>query len=240
MEKINLFCLPYAGGTAMIYNRLKKYLGSSINLIPIELAGRGMRSKESFYESIEEAVEDIYSSIEDKLDGTKFAFLGHSMGTLLEYELIYKIYKLKNQMPIHAFFSGRHTPQAIKEKEDLYKLEDSDFIKVIYKIGGTPKGFFENEELVNMFIPILKADYKIVETYVHKEKKEKFKFDITIFNGKDDKDISISDSYEWENLTLKNCEVYIFDGGHFFILDKLKDIGEIISEKLEANRLVGC
>jgi surfactin synthase thioesterase subunit len=91
-----------------------------------------------------------------------------------------------------------------------------------------------------MFIPILKADYKIVETYVHKEKKEKFKFDITIFNGKDDKDISISDSYEWENLTLKNCEVYIFDGGHFFILDKLKDIGEIISEKLEANRLVGC
>lgn len=217
----------------MIYNRLKKYLDDSVNLIPLELAGRGMRSKENFYESIDEAVEDIYNTIEDKIDGTKFAFLGHSMGTLIEYELIYKIYEQKHQLPVHAFFSGRYIPQAKKSKEDLYKLSDKDFIDEIYKIGGTPKEFFENEELVKMFIPILKSDYKIVETYEHKDKKEKFSFDITIFNGREDKDVTINDSYEWKNLTKSNCDVYIFDGGHFFILNKLKDIGDIITKKIE-------
>ncbi len=38
-----LFCLPYAGGSEVIYYKWKKYLNPSIQLEAIELKGRGKR-----------------------------------------------------------------------------------------------------------------------------------------------------------------------------------------------------
>ena len=110
MKRIRLFCLPYAGGSAMLYTRWKKFLHDSIELYPVELAGRGSRSKEPFYNSVNDAVDDIYNSIEETLDDTEFAFFGHSMGCVLVYELMYRIKELKNRIPIHAFFSLRKLP----------------------------------------------------------------------------------------------------------------------------------
>lgn len=43
MSKVRIFCIPYAGGSASIYNKWKKYVGSDFELILIELAGRGSR-----------------------------------------------------------------------------------------------------------------------------------------------------------------------------------------------------
>ncbi|MDP4147322.1 MAG: thioesterase domain-containing protein [Bacillota bacterium] len=235
MSRIKLFCLPYAGGTAMVYNRMKRFLDSSIELFPIELAGRGSRSREPFYDSVDEAVEDIYSSIKSQFNGESFTFLGHSMGTVLEYELIYKIYELHNQLPMHAFFSGRHAPPIKKDEKDLHTLSDEEFIKEIYEIGGTPKEFFEHEELLKMFIPILKADYKIIENYKHKPKADKFDFDITVFSGKEDKDVTKEDLAQWPKITKGNCEVIEYTGGHFFILDKFDHIADIINNTLIVN-----
>ena len=82
-----LFCLPYAGGSEVAYYKWKKYLHPSIELIPIELKGRGKRFNEIFYESLEEAVDDIFENIKDKIINNDYAIYGHSMGSLLSYEL---------------------------------------------------------------------------------------------------------------------------------------------------------
>lgn len=232
MERIKLFCLPYAGGSALVYSSWKNLLNNRIELHPIELAGRGRRSKESFYESMEEAIDDLYSGIEKELDGTDFAFFGHSMGSVLVYELIYKIKQLKKQTPVHAFFSGRYPPHVKKKKEFFHKRTDAEFLKEIRRVGGTPDEFFENSKLLELFLPILKADYKIIENYNYSTKSEKFAFDITVFNGCKDDMVKLEDLEEWQEVTKMNCNVIEFDGGHFFIFEKKKNIVSIINDTI--------
>ncbi len=231
MQKIKLFCLPYAGGSATFYSKWKKFLHDSIELYPVELAGRGRRSKEPFYESVNDAVDDIYRSIEGELDDTEFIFFGHSMGSVLVYELMYKIKELKNKVPAHAFFSGRYPPHIKRLDKIFHKMPEEEFIDEIYKIGGMQKEFFEHRELLDVFVPIIKADYKIIEEYNHVSKSDRLNIDITVFNGTQDKDVIPDDLKEWHSITDRECDVIEFEGGHFFIFHKHQEIVDIINHK---------
>ena len=91
MKKIKLFCFPYAGGSAAAYNKWRQYLDKHIELRPVELAGRGRRIYDPLYQSIEEAVDDVYQLISPELAKGPYAFFGHSMGGIIAYELAYKI-----------------------------------------------------------------------------------------------------------------------------------------------------
>lgn len=65
MNKLKLFCIPHAGGLACYYNEWKLMMKerSDIEVYPIELSGKGSRSDEPLYHSIEEASRDIYNII---------------------------------------------------------------------------------------------------------------------------------------------------------------------------------
>ena len=158
-----LFCLPYAGGSETIYYKWKKHLHPSIQVVPIELKGRGKRFSEFFYESLEEAVDDIFENIKEKIVDDDFAIYGHSMGSLLAYELYYKIDELNFRKPKHIFFSGYKAPSIVREIENIYTLPNYDFMRKIMELGGTPEELMKNKELLQIFLPIIRSDFKILE-----------------------------------------------------------------------------
>lgn len=229
--KKKLFCLPYAGGSAMVYNTWKKHINHSIELYPVELAGRGRRFSEPLYGSFEDAVEDIYRFVIKILDDTEYAIFGHSMGSLLAVELLHKLKQSEYRAPLHAFFSGRYPPH-IKKGEDIYTLPDEEFTNEIFRLGGTPKELMESEELLGLFIPILKSDYRILDGYYYNHGSGKFDCSITVFSGKEDPDIDQGDLSQWQAYTDKTCRIHEFQGGHFFINDHYKSIVEIINSTL--------
>lgn len=231
MKKIKLFCFPYAGGSAGVYTSWKSKLDNSIELRPVELSGRGRRYKLPLYENMEKMINDVYNEIRGELDTMPYVFFGHSMGSLIAYELYYKIKETKHNPPVHIFFSGHKAPHMKKTEKDLHNLSDEEFKKEILSIGGTPEELFDYPELVDLFIPILRADYKVVDTYKYKEKDEKIDCNISIFNGEDDID-EICDLKEWKIHTSKGCKEYLFRGGHFFINQSYNKIGNIINTTL--------
>lgn len=233
MEKIKLFCLPYAGGSAIVYMTWKKFLDHKIELRPIELAGRGRRFSEPLYQNIEEAVTDIYHQISKELDGSPYALYGHSMGTILVYELLRRIREYKHQEPMHAFFSGRYPPFVYDKKEFIHKLPDHEFMMKIYEHGGTNEEILKNKELLDIFLPVLKADYKIVELYKHCNDILKLDCSITVLNGSRDNYVEEMDIQRWEECTKKQCKFYTFDDGHFFINTYKQDIAGIINSTLK-------
>ncbi len=232
MGKIKLFCLPYAGGSANIYMEWKKYLHPLIELNAIELAGRGPRSEVPFYKSVDEAVSDIYNRIKDDLNNCRYVIFGHSMGSVLAYELAYKIKSLQHLPPLHLFFSGRHAPQIKKDKKNLHVLPDNEFMREVIELGGTPKELLENRELLEIFLPILRADFQIVETYNYIEKNEKLDCDITILWGKQEEETTISDISLWRGHTNKSCRIHLLNGGHFFINEFMQDVVSIINSEI--------
>ncbi|WP_234121328.1 thioesterase II family protein [Clostridium hydrogenum] len=226
-----LFCLPYAGGSGSIYYRWKMHLNSSIYLEPIELKGRGKRFNEDFYGNLEDAVEDIFENIKDIILHNEYAIYGHSMGALLGYELYYKINKENLRLPKHIFFSGYKPPSLPRKEKQIYLLPDEEFIKEVIKLGGTPREVAENEELLQLFTPILRNDFKMLEKYIYKEKKDKIQCDISILNGKKD-DITLEEILEWKYHTDKGFKVYEFEGNHFFINNNVENITKIINQTL--------
>ncbi|MBO1685684.1 thioesterase [Clostridium butyricum] len=227
---MTLFCLPYAGGSGTVYYRWSNYIAPSINLYPIELKGRGKIFKETFYESLKEAVEDIFNEIQDKIYDD-YAIYGHSMGSLLAYELYYKINEIGAKKPKHVFFSGYKAPNVVREKENIYTLANYDFMNKIIELGGTPEELINNKELLEIYIPIIRNDFKILETYEYKERTNKIECNISILNGKQDS-INLEDILAWKKHTSKKCRIYNLEGNHFFINNNIENIANIINDTL--------
>jgi surfactin synthase thioesterase subunit len=230
-----LFCLPYAGGSEAIYYKWKNFLNSLITLEPIELKGRGKRYSEEFYETLEDAVEDIFINIKDKIYDNDYAIYGHSMGSLLAYELYYKINENDLRLPKHIFFSGYKAPCIIRKDEEIHTLPDSDFMKKVISLGGTPEEVLDNQELLEVVIPIIKNDFKIIEKYKYKKRDNKILCDISILNGKQDS-IMIEEILAWKSHTCGNFKTYNFHGNHFFINNNIEKITYIINNTLGYNK----
>lgn len=231
MNKVKLFTLPYAGSSATFCMKWAKYFLDNIELYPIEFAGRGKRFKEPFYNSINEAVDDAYNNIKNYLVDD-YIIYAHSMGCLAVYELLRKIKINGDKNPLHIFLSGRFPPH-VEISNPVYLLNDDDFIEEIIKYGGTSDKVLKNKDFLKIFLPILRSDYKITETYklstnIH----ESFDVDITYFYSNKDLMITKKNIEEWKLYTTKKFKIISFEGGHFFIFERYQDIINVINNTL--------
>ncbi|WP_242292477.1 thioesterase domain-containing protein [Bacillus cereus group sp. BfR-BA-01441] len=224
---MKLICLPYAGSSARVFNTWRNTLLPEIEIKNIELSGRGKRIRETCYKNIADAVEDIYNIIDKEIDDSPYIIFGHSMGSILAFELGHKIQQENRRMPEAFFFSGKPAPdQTIKEFVHLYK--DVDLIGKIFKLGGTPPELIQNKKLLDIYLPIIRADYKIVETYKFQDKKKKLNAPFYILYGNKD-EFALHEILAWKNHTSKYCTFYEFDGGHFFIKEQEKSVLNLIN-----------
>ncbi|MCP4156644.1 MAG: thioesterase [bacterium] len=231
MKKVKLFCFPYAGGSASAYNRWKPLLERAIELRPVELAARGRRMREANYASIDGAVDDVYNIICNDLDGP-YAFFGHSMGSMIAFELAYKIREKGHPGPLHIFFSGRGAPDMPRhDKKQFHDLPDEQFKKDILELGGTPKEFFEHPELLEVFLPLLKGDFMLTETYCHREREKPLECNITALSGKQD-EYTIEDIDAWKKHTALNSDIHFFEGTHFFIHEETQKVMDVVNSAI--------
>lgn len=234
-NRIKLFCFPYAGGSSVMYHQWKPFLQDEIELRPIELAGRGKRIIENPYNDIKDAVEDVFELIYKEVQQSPYMLFGHSMGAMIAYELAQKIREKGLPKPIHMFFSGKGAPNVHRSDEKEYHLlDDSSFKKEVIELGGTPPEFFEHPELMELFLPLLKNDFRIAETHKLTEPIKEFDQDITVLLGKED-DLNAEQCEEWVKHTTEFCYFHHFPGGHFFINDEKKAIVRIIEDVVRKN-----
>lgn len=231
-KKMKLFCIPNAGGSAVIYLKWKKYLDDFIELFPIELAGRGSMFKSPFYKSLEEAVDDVYRIVESNIGESHYAIFGHSMGSEIAYELCKKIHNSGNEMPRHVFLSGRYPPHICKKGKMMHQLSDKELLHEIISYGGTSEELLENQDVVDYFLEIIRADYRIIENHRHVEDNFMFPEDITVLRGKDDSLVDFSDLEEWKQYASKNCYIKEFNGGHFYMNEHLEEVTSLINTTL--------
>ncbi len=231
---MKLFCFPYAGGSSAIFNRWKSCIGSGIEIRAIELAGRGKRIHEAHYGGFEEVIDDVFSLIINDIGANDdYAFFGHSMGAKIAFELTQKILVKGLAGPRHIFFSGRGAPYILgKDEKEYHMLPDKEFKEEVLKLGGTPKEFFEHPELLEVFLPLLKNDFRLAAREVNGKEVNPLPFDITVFLGKDE-ELTPEQIDGWKNYTSGDCTVHYFNGGHFFINEKAEEVVGIINRTVQ-------
>ncbi|CAH1057345.1 thioesterase II family protein [Paenibacillus pseudetheri] len=229
---ISLICLPYAGGSAQVYKRWTNRLHPGVRLVPAELAGRGSRMGEPFYADAAEAVRDLLPLVlETALGSDSYALFGHSMGSLLGYEVLHALREEGFPLPAAVFLSGRGAPHCEQdEARRTHMLPDDEFLEELKGLGGMPDELFRHRELLDMFMPILRADFKLVCEYEHRMRLP-LPLRLAILSGMDDGCVK-GPLGEWERYATGGCELMLFEGGHFFLHERERDVIAVINKML--------
>jgi medium-chain acyl-[acyl-carrier-protein] hydrolase len=227
MDKIICFCLPHAGGSSINYLKWNKFFPDDFYWNPLELKGRGSRSEEPLSHDFNEVVTDIFESIGNLVvNDLKYVIFGHSMGGLLAYETTLKLQKFNIPLPLHLFISGRVPPHILK-RQDLC-LTDEELKFQIFKLGGLSRNILKNREWNDLFLPIIKADYHLLENYQYSPQENRLDIGITAFGGDNDPEVSETELTEWQKYTNKSFSCKIFPGDHFYLNDYMLEISKII------------
>lgn len=90
----------------------------------------------------------------------------------------------------------------------------------------------ENEELLDFFLPMLRADFTMDETYQTKELK-KMECPLVALGGIRDYEADEEMISGWSAYTNGSFESRMFPGGHFFIRESEEAVLEYIKDKIE-------
>lgn len=215
--RARLFCLPCAGGGTAIYYPWRDLLIDEVELIRIQLPGRETRLREEPMTRMRPLIKAISKDLASLIDLPFFLF-GHSMGALIAFELSRELFRKCSVVPTHLFVSGRRAPQIPDPDPPTHALPDEDFINYLIQYEGIPKIVMESKELLDLFLPILRADFELLDHYQYQDELL-LGCPITAFGGVSDPKIAHNDIRAWRYQTSGKFESYFLAGGHFFIND---------------------
>jgi surfactin synthase thioesterase subunit len=228
--QLRLFSFPYAGGGASIYRQWSRSLPPEIDLCPVQLPGRENRLKEPLFTSLTPLIETLARELMPYLD-RPFAFFGHSMGALISFELARYLRRHSQLEPLHLFVSAHRAPQIPLSRELLHNLAAPEFLRSVYRMGGTPSAVLLDKELIHLLLPILRADFTVYETYAYQDD-EPLNSRITAFGGEQDAFVKPQDLEGWREQTHSTFSLRILPGGHFFLQTHQQLLLQILAHEL--------
>ncbi|MEO6637124.1 MAG: thioesterase domain-containing protein [Ginsengibacter sp.] len=230
-SKVNIFCLPFAGGNKYSYREFKKRAPSFLNFISLEYPGRGGRIREPLLSDTQALVNDLYKEIEPMVDANEYAIYGHSLGGLMTYLLTRKLVENGHRPPLHLFVTGTTGPSSLSRIEKKrHLLPKAEFIQELKDLKGMPDEILASDELLEYCEPILRSDFMASEKYIHEEC-EPFDIPITVITGHQE-EMESTDIALWQKETIRPVDFKKFPGNHFFIYQHIPAIIQIISNKI--------
>lgn len=224
-----LFCIPYAGGGASVFRSWKKYLSPKIAAYAIQLPGRETR----FSEPPDRDLKTVALAIADAITRTPnlpFAIFGHSLGAAIAYEVTAQL-EAQNRKPLQLFISGRQSPDRKSLRKPIAHLPDEEFIEQLKAYNTTPREIFENSEIVELLLPMLKADFSMAENYQH-QINSKLQTPIIALGSKGDIWLSPESIANWANKTHGSFSSHWFEGGHLYLNQEAEALVRYIQQIL--------
>ncbi|MGL5793516.1 MAG: acyltransferase domain-containing protein, partial [Waterburya sp.] len=234
--RCRLFCFPYAGGGTSIFNNWRDRLPSEIEVCSIQLPGRENRLQEPPLSRLKLLIQTLTPIIKPYLD-LPFSFFGHSLGAWVGFELARELRRQNCPLPDHLFVSGSQAPQLPDLKAPIHRLSDEKFIAKIKSFNGTPEAVLQDTQLMARFLPALRADFAILETYFYAEEAP-LNCPITAFGGWEDSQVNQKELAAWKQQTEAEFTLKMFSGDHFFLHSAQSDLLKAIATQLEQYFLI--
>jgi surfactin synthase thioesterase subunit len=237
--RIRLFCLPHAGSGAVTYQSWKKELPPFVEICALRLPGRESRLSEKALSDSGTLSKDIAEVVAGECD-LPYAIFGHSMGALLAYELAMNLRDKGISPPEGLFLSGRIGAHVALRTSPLHELPLDEFLSELeVRYGALPKELLEDREMLDFYLPILRTDIKLVETY-RCQMRDPLVCPIYVTAGEDDRSVWIEGLSAWKQHTTSDFDLTMFHGGHFYLSGvSRKPFMEQLSTRLSAIA-IGC
>jgi len=227
-----LLCFTYAGGNGNEYRVWNNQLSPKIEQMLVQMPGRGRRFAEDCAGDLYELIDEIVESVR-ALDDLPLVFFGHSMGCIIAYETAHALIQRGMTGPSHLFLSGRKAAHLPLNRRSYYDLPDHELLSELKRLGSANNELLDNRELVDLMLPILRADFKLHDNYRFTQR-EKLTATMTVLGGTQDPTYDSAELARWSELTTGETELIFFRDGHFFTERFQAEIADIINQKIAA------
>ncbi|MFG2421481.1 thioesterase II family protein [Streptomyces sp. NPDC048448] len=229
---VRLFCFPFAGGSASYFRPLAALLGSGIEVLAIQYPGRQDRRGEVVVDDIQRLADQVCDAVSPWLD-QPFAFFGHSMGSVVAFEVTRRLAVRHGPQPLALFASGRRAP-SVHRSELTRRKNDAGRVAELRSLAGTEAAVLDDGELVQMFLPAVRGDYRAIETYRGPSANAVLDVPITVMVGDQDPRVTVAEAAAWRDHTTGDFTLQIFPGGHFCLTGAASDVASRIRTVLAA------
>ena len=214
--RLRLLCFPYAGGGVSVFRAWPDGLPADLEVWAIQLPARDGRLRERAPEAVQTVAAAAADGLMPLLD-TPFACFGHSMGALIAFEFARELRRRGAASPMHLFASARRAPQLPRADVPLHTLPDDLFLEQLrQRYNGIPAAILAEPELLKLFLPMLRADFKMIETYQYAAEAP-LDCPVTAFGGDQDALATPDDLAAWRAQTRGTFKQQMFAGGHFYL-----------------------
>jgi surfactin synthase thioesterase subunit len=209
-----LVCLPHAGGSGTAFHPWRSRLADLVEVIPVEPAGHGRRSREPLPRTFGEAMCSLRDRVERHAH-RRYGLFGHSLGALFAFEAARHL-TAAGTSPALLIVSGRNGPSRTNEGPPCHALPDEAFLQALARFGGVPPEILAEESLLDFFRPLLRADMRIAERYERRPGHPLHCPIVAIFASGDPL-VSPAGVAAWREETSAGCRLVEVPGGHFSI-----------------------
>jgi surfactin synthase thioesterase subunit len=217
---VRLVCLPHAGGSASFFHRLSGDLPPDIEALAIQYPGRQDRFVEPPLRSIAELADGAYEALVPWAD-RPLAFLGHSMGSSVAYEVVRRFERRKGLVAT-AFFASGHGAPTVNRSESVHLRDDAGVIAEVRGLGGPGAEAFDEPDLVSLLLPAVRADYRAIETYMAEPTPvpapaDRLRCPLVALVGDADPKVTPDEAGAWGEMTRGPFSLHVFPGDHFYL-----------------------
>ena len=212
-KNYKLFCFHHAGGSAIIFNKWRNY-SPLLEVIPIEIPGRGTRMDEMCITDFNQLTDQTAAAMATVCTDRPFFVYGHSLGTIIAFETICKLKKKYGLEPEKLFVAARHAPMDVDVSDYHCSMGVEALKKELLRLGMVDQEMIDNDVFQRYFLPVVFCDYQLHEDYHYKG--DVLDVPIVAMNGTSDDSAQAFQMEQWGQVTRNSFRQYEFNGTHFF------------------------
>lgn len=230
--EVRLFCFPHAGGGAALFRPWHAWLAPKVQVLGVVLPGRERRWREPPHTRMPDLLEPLFDAMVAELD-RPYAFFGHSMGAAVAYAMTQRLAPTAFGPPRALVVSGRQPPHLPARRPPIHHLPEDEMLERVSALAGTPPVVANNGELLRAFLPGMRADLELNETYVPAAQ-ARLSIAVTALVGDRDPLVEPADMSAWGELTTGRFTLRIFDGDHFYLTGGRPEVLRAVQEAVLA------
>ncbi|MCX4246652.1 thioesterase II family protein [Paraliomyxa miuraensis] len=212
--RVRLFCLPAAGGGSTPFLPWRGWLAPDVELCPVLLPGRETRLREPPLTEMSALVSAVADGLGPAFD-RPYALLGYSLGGLIAFELARELRRRGVEPPQRLLVVARSAPDR-QEQVAIGHLPDDAFVAALQdRYAALPPQVVADPEMMEIFLPVLRADFSLLEGYRHVAEAP-LEVPIAAWFGTMDRTLTHERVAAWEHHTSAAFELHALDAGHFF------------------------
>ncbi|WFB10773.1 alpha/beta fold hydrolase [Streptomyces sp. LX-29] len=227
---VRVFCLPYAGGGAGLYRTWARRGDADAAFVPVQLPGRENRLHEEPEKDFDSLAERLATVIAP-WTGDRYALFGHSMGGMLAHELARRLEELTGTPARLLAVSACAAPDVERPEWRIHDLPREEFVAQVRRLNGTPRELFEDEDLLDLCLPRIRADFSVLASYRYRPRSP-LAMPVTAFGGTRDDQVPTWSVENWREHTDGDFRLHLVDDDHFFLHRHEQAVAEHIRDAL--------